>query len=221
MTARRAFASLALALVLPTASPAAPPAAVTAPLSVALARLGECGETMYEAVKSGDWSTARRQLTLARQTGADVAQQWSPNSEMAGIESALSGLDVAIKDRRRDRALREANRLTLVAAEMASAFDPPVPLAVSRLDYLGRELEIWSQPNDERRLHATVADIRGTWDRLRPGVDAKREARLVAEVDGLVRRLQSAQSGLQYRTLARALLDAVDRLEVVFKKEHP
>jgi hypothetical protein len=167
-------------------------------------------------VKAGNWSTARRQLTLVRQTAAAIAQRWPSNSEVSTIESALSA---AVKEQRRDAALREANRLTLVTAEMASAFDPPVPLAVTRLDYLGRELEIWSQANDERRLHATVADVRATWERLRPGLDSKREGQIVAQVDRLVSRLQSAQSGSQYATLARELLDAVDRLEAVFKKQ--
>ena len=91
MTVRRAFATLALAIVLPAASQAAPPATAV-PLSVALARLGEYGETIYDAVKAGNWSTARRQLTLVRQTAAAIAQRWPSNSEVSTIESALSGV---------------------------------------------------------------------------------------------------------------------------------
>ena len=217
MRALRVLAWLAVAVALPvTAVQAAPPAAGTERLSATLAQLGEYGETIYDAVKADNWSTAQRQGALARQRAAVITRQWPSTAEISAVEAALAA---AIKDRRRDAALREANRLTLVTAEMASRFDPPIPLAVNRLDYLGRELEIWAEPNDQPRLDATVADIRATWERLRPGVAAKREGQLIAHVDGLVSRLQRARSSSQYRTLAHELLDAVDRLETTLKKE--
>jgi hypothetical protein len=62
-----------------------------------------------------------------------------------------------------------------------------------------------------------VSGTVATWQRLHSALDATRDARIVAEMDGLVTRLQAAQP--RYRVLAGELLVAVDRLEVIFKKE--
>ena len=62
-------------------------------------------------------------------------------------------------------------------------------------------------------MSGTVA----TWQRLHSALDATHGARLVAELDGLVTRLHAAQP--RYRLLAGELLDAVDRLEAVFRKK--
>ena len=62
-------------------------------------------------------------------------------------------------------------------------------------------------------MSGTVA----TWQRLHSALDATHGARIVAELDALVTRLHAAQP--RYRVLAGELLDAVDRLEVIFKKE--
>jgi hypothetical protein len=214
---RRLLAALAIALACPGISVAAAPADGSTSLSAALARVGEDAETIYDAVKAADWSTARRRVASVRRPAAAIVRQWTSKSEATALESALAALEAAVTARRRDVALREANRMTLITAEMARVFSPPVPLAVTRLDYLGRELEIWSQPNDPSRLEATAADIHATWQELRPALDATRDARIVGELDGLVARLRAAQP--PYRALAGELLDAVDRLEAVFKKK--
>src|SRR5882672_2261115 len=205
---RCVLAALAIALACPGVSVAAAPADRSTSLPAALSRVGEDAETVYDAVKAADWSTARRHVASVRRPAADIVRQWPSKSQLPALEAAVTA-------RRRDAALREANRLTLIVAEMASVFSPPVPLAVTRLDYLGRELEIWSQPSDPPRLEATAADIRATWQQLRPALDATRDARIVAELDALVTRLHAAQP--RYRMLAGELLDAVDRLEAVFK----
>jgi len=212
---RRVLAALAIALACPGVSVAAAPADRSTSLPAALSRVGEDAETVYDAVKAADWSTARRHVASVRRPAADIVRQWPSKSQVAALESALPALEAAVASQHRAAALREANRLTLVAAEMASVFSPPVPLAVTRLDYLGRELEIWSQPSDPPRLEATAADIRATWQQLRPALDATRDGRIIAELDALVTRLHAAQP--RYRVLAGELLDAVDRLEAVFK----
>jgi len=211
------LAALAIALACPGVSVAAAPVNRSTSLPAALSRVGEDAETVYDAVKAADWSTARRHVASVRRPAADIVRQWPSKSQVAALESALPALEAAVTSQHRAAALREANRLTLIAAEMASVFSPPVPLAVTRLDYLGRELEIWSQPSDPPRLEATAADIRATWQQLRPALDATRDARIVAELDALVTRLHAAQP--RYRALAGELLDAVDRLEAVFQKK--
>src|SRR5712664_2351428 len=146
MTARRLLAALAITLACPGVAVAATPADRATSLPAALSRLGEDAETIYDAVKAADWPTARRRVAAMRRPASDIVRDWRSTSEVVALESRLAALEAAVKARRRDAALREANRLTLVTAEMASVFSPPVPLAVIRLDFLGRELEICSQP---------------------------------------------------------------------------
>jgi len=93
-------------------------------LSAAAGPAREIGETIYDAVKADNWSSSAPGA-LARQRAAVLTLTVALDRRDFRREAALAA---AIKDRRRDAALREANRLTLVTAEMASRFDPPIPL---------------------------------------------------------------------------------------------
>jgi len=216
MRALRVLAWLVVAVALPVAAvQAVPPAAGTERLSAALAQLGEYGETIYDAVKADNWSTAQRQGGARPPKGGGPHPTVALDRRDSAVEAALAA---AIKDRRRDAALREANRLTLVTAEMASRFDPPIPLAVNRLDYLGRELEIWAERMTNRaspRPWRTSAP-RGSGCARSRG-EARRPAHRPRRRPG-----QSPGAGAEQLTVPDArheLLDAVDRLETTLKKE--
>jgi hypothetical protein len=139
-------------------------------------------------------------------TGADSSR----------LTAALGTLNAAIPARNRTVALREANEITLIAANLSAAYNLTVPADVARLDYYGRAMEIWSAVGDMAKLADVARDIGRTWDALRPQVAVRGGTAEIRTFDRLVARVNGARSPQAYGQIAPAFLEAVDRLESVF-----
>jgi len=113
--------------------------------------------------------------------------------------------------------VRECEPVTLIAAEMARVFSPPVPLAGPVSTTSGASSNLVTAENDPPRLEATAADIARRGQPLRPALDAK--ARRAHRRGAGRPRDTSHAAQPPYRALAGELLDAVDRLEAVFKEK--
>lgn len=114
--------------------------------------------------------------------------------------------------------MREANHLTELGAQLASGYQSQVPTGVVLLDYYGRELEIWSEAGDLAKLRSTSADIRRTWNALRPQVAARGGTAEASAFDALVSRVGAAATPPAFAAVATPILDAVDGLEKVFTR---
>ena len=64
--------------------------------------------------------------------------------------------------------MQEANQITLIAANLTEPFHPQVPVDIMRLDYDGRELELWSAVKNEAKLKEAADALKKTWDKARP-----------------------------------------------------
>ena len=85
----------------------------------------------------------------------------------------------------------------------------------NKLDYYGRELEVWALANDVNKLQATAREMRQTWDALRPAVEAK-SATEAKKFDALVAQVETAKTPAAYIRVATPVLDEVDNLEKLF-----
>ena len=183
---------------------------------VSLRDVGEYGELVYDAAKVRDWSKTTADLVKLKA----AAQRLRVDLPAAPDELAeiLAALEAAVTTKDKQATMRQANRVTLIAANMTVPFHPAVPPDVARLDYLGRELEIWAEAKDAAKLHATAADLTSTWESVRPAVESRGATALSKEFADLVTRIRSARSPNEFRRLASRVLAAVDRLESVFRK---
>ena len=111
--------------------------------------------------------------------------------------------------------MREANQVTVDVADMTAAYKLSVPVEVTRLDYYGRELEVWAQAKDANKLQATAREMRRTWDSLRPSIETH-SATEAKKFDALVARVESAKTPTDYMRVATPVLDEVDNLEKLF-----
>ena len=176
--------------------------------------VGEYGELVYDAAKVRDWTKTAADLAKLKSAATQLQIDLRPGpDELAPV---LSALQTAVTAKDRQAAMRHANRVTLIAANMALPFHDAVPPGVVRLDYLGRELEIWAEAKDTTKLQTTAADLTGTWESVRPAVEGRGATALSKEFSGLVARVRSARSPDDFRKLASRVLEAVDRLESVF-----
>lgn len=184
-----------------------------------LANLGEYGENIYDAAKAKQWTEARAKLSALKaaiqQSDAELSKTSADKRQQ--LQGMVTSLDASISQRQQEVTMRESNQVTLMSSALAAAYHPKVPADVARLDYDGRELEIWSRAKNMAKLKATAQDVRQTWDRLKPEVQSHNGAAEAQKFGQLVAEADKAVSVAQYQRLAGPVLDEVDNLEKVFE----
>ncbi|MDQ6677387.1 MAG: hypothetical protein M3Z09_08840 [Acidobacteriota bacterium] len=198
---------------------ATPTRSSAAPVPSSLANVGEYGENIYDAAKAGTWTTAAAKLGVlkdaAHRLRSDVT---NATTEEDHLDAQIGSLDKAVARKNRVAAMREANQVTLIAANLSQPFNPKIPVDVVKLDYYGRELEVWTAAKDSSKLQTAVAEMRSTWDRVRPSVETHGGSAEAQQFDTLMTQLQNAKTPANYNKTASALLEGVDKLEKVFTR---
>jgi hypothetical protein len=180
---------------------------------VALVDAGEFSENIYDAAKDDDWKTAEAKLNKLKESIDKL------NSQKIGSENmnaTLANLEKTISSRDKKETLIESNKFTFDAAELSAKYNTKVPIEITKLDFYGRELEIWAEAKDEAKLKATTEEIRKTWDAVKPKVEASNGKKQAAVFEELVKKTEAAKTIEDYAKLATPILDEVDNLENVF-----
>ena len=179
----------------------------------AVADVGTYGEDLYDAVKLSDWAKATAILDSVT-TSAKTLRA----NEKTEIASALNILHSAVPAHQRNTAIESANEVTRLAAAFSEAYHPKTPPDIVRLDYYGRELEIWAARGDTARLATTRGLLEQSWISVKSSVISHGGTTAAAHTDALVKRLAAAHSAADYSRLATPILDVVDELEKPFEK---
>jgi hypothetical protein len=181
-----------------------------------LADAGEYGENIYDYAKANDWKNANVKLAALRDADEKVrAEVKNQSAAIDRLDENVTALDSAVTARDKLSAMREANQVTLDVANMTTAYKLSVPVEVTKLDYDGRELEVWAHAQDANKLQATARELRRDWNALRPSVEA-RSAAEAKKFDALVTRVESAKTPADYSREATLVLNEVDNLEKLF-----
>jgi hypothetical protein len=202
----------------PAAAPASASAAVTTAESVpqSLANAGEYGENAYDYAKANDWKNADIKLAALKAAAKQVRTDVKNNSAaVERLDGNVATLDRAVSSKDRQATMREANQVTLDVANLTTAYKLSVPVEVTRLDYYGRELEVWAQAKDASKLQATAREMRREWDALRPSIEGK-SATQAKKFNALVAQVESAKTTADYARVATPVLNEVDNLEKLF-----
>ena len=182
-----------------------------------LSNAGEYGENVYDYAKASDWKNADVKVAALKDAIKKVRSEVKNQSAAVDhLDTNVAALDRAVTAKDRQAAMREANQVTLDVANMTTAYKLSVPVEVTRLDYYGRELEVWAQAKDANKLPATAREMRQTWDSLRPSIEA-RSATEAKTFDALVAQVESAKTPADYARVATHVLDEVDNLEKLFQ----
>jgi hypothetical protein len=185
----------------------------------ALVDVGEFGENAYDLAKAGDWPKVNDKVEAlkeaAKKLTGDLKDAKAEHKRLGEVLTALAKA-AAAKDKL--AAMREANQITKIAADLSEPFNPQVPAGVARLDFYGRELELGTATKDKTQLKAAAEGLRKNWDKLRAGVTAKGGAAEAKRFDALVTSVETAKTVEDYGKLVTPILDEVDNLEKVFKK---
>lgn len=192
--------------------------AATGPVPKALVDAGEYGENLYDAAKANDWTLAGERFTALKQSFKQLnPETGAPAQAEDRLERTLAALSLSVARRQRRVTMEEANQVTLDVANMTASYALKVPVQVTRLDFYGRELEIWAGAREPSRLRLAAQGMRHEWDAVRPSVEERRpaEARKFA---ALVTQVERAKAAAEYRRLAEPVLQEVDNLEKVFER---
>lgn len=181
--------------------------------------LGNAGEDLYDAIDARNWREA--QTLLARVERAAHALPAAPaiRDQQPALAAEIDSLHRAIAAHDRLPALEGANQVTYRSARLTEPYAPPTPTEVLLLDYYGREVDIWAAQRDSARLRRTVADLRTTWERVKPAVVSHHGEAAARQMDADVARLEAARTPTEYTRASKPFLDQVDVLEKVFTKQ--
>jgi hypothetical protein len=188
----------------------------TETVPTSLSNAGEYGENVYDYAKANDWKNADVKVAVLKdaikKARAEVKNQ---SAAVDRLDPNVAALERAVTARDRQAAMRDANQVTFDVADMTSVYKLSVPVEVTKLDYYGRELEVWAQAKDANKLPATVREMRRTWDSLRPSIETHSAAE-AKKFDALVARVESAKAPADYARVATPVLNEVDNLEKLF-----
>src|SRR5262245_38738305 len=177
--------------------------------------VGEIAEDVYDVLKAGNWHKADRKLVAMEDAARRLPGDVEPNQRKK-LDASVAATAEAVHARQRLAAMREANEVTRIVAELTTPFEPRVPVEVALLDYYGRALEVGATASDMILLRTTAREIRETWAKVRPLVRARGKLDEVSRFDRLLGGIEAAASPSAYAHLAARELDEVDRLERVF-----
>ncbi|MEO6211657.1 MAG: hypothetical protein ABIQ10_16230 [Gemmatimonadaceae bacterium] len=179
----------------------------------AVADVGTHGEDLYDQAKASNWTKAGQIMDSLNRSAALLKPD-----ERAQLSGTLDSLTRAVAAHQREVALEGANYVTLIGAKLTEAYHPKMPADIVRLDYYGRELEIWAARKNMTKLTSTAADLKRTWDAVKSSEISHGGTAPAAKMDQLVARLDAAKSVADYAQLAKPILDLVDALEKPFEK---
>ena len=192
-----------------------PKTTISEKVPVPLSDAGEYGENTYDMAKAKNWTKAAEKLHELKQSQSQMANAGIKSAE---LDAAIAALDKDVAAKGQTAALRDANQVTFIAADLTAKYNPPIPIEVTKLDYYGRELEIWSMAKDDAKLKSTAQAIRQTWNSVKPKVEAKGGTKQAQNFETLVAKTDAANSIADYAKAATPILDEVDNLEKVFEK---
>jgi hypothetical protein len=185
-------------------------------------QVGEYGENIYDAAQTKKWTQASANLAslkdAAKRLDNETTMGINENPNEDQLDGTLTALDKSVGAKEQLATMREANGVTLLAANLSKPFNPPVPVQVNLLDYYGRQLEIGVAAKDMTQLKQTANNITGTWSALRSVVESRGASAEVQKFDNLVAKVETTNSVAQYGSLATPILNQVDNLEKVFTK---
>lgn len=185
-----------------------------------LADAGEYGENIYDFAKANDWKRTDVKLASLKNAATKVRTDVKSQSKAKAkdeLDASVSALERTVAAKDRQATMREANQVTLEVADMTTAYKLTVPVEVVKLDYYGRELEIWAEAKDTNKLQTTARAMRKTWDALRPSIEAHSPAE-AGKFGDLIAQTEAAKTPSDYARLAKPVLDEVDNLEKLFHK---
>jgi hypothetical protein len=111
-----------------------------------------------------------------------------------------------------------ANQITRIMIELEGNYVHSVPMQVTLMDYLGRELVILAKlPEDYGMLQRREDELEKNWSNLRPQILLRNGQALAIKVDQTIDRIKETTDHQKIEQEGNVVLDLVDEIESLFK----
>jgi hypothetical protein len=181
----------------------------------ALERAEALAEAIQDDIDQGAWATARAKEQELRRSSEELDATGVSPTRRSALANRLDFLVVALAERSRPKALTAANRVSRVITDIMAAYPTPVPIHVAYMDVGTRDVLYNTEQRHWRRAAVGATELIGLYADVQSHVrtrDPALDGRVVSEIDQL-RRAIEAREQAPAATVAKALLDEVDRIE--------
>lgn len=198
-------------------------AKTSAPLPKNAHFVAEKAEDVIDYFLKGDWTAAQAivdSMSLKEKSVVAILQdnQVSASSvdDFGYFMFRLKTLTLQKKEPIQDALV--ANQITNILIDLQEHYAHQTPLQVARMDYLGREVVLLAQVNnDHSLLNRRIAELDRVWKSLRATILKKGGEKVASQVDQVINEMQKGVSGQQMIKQGNTILDLVDELEALFK----
>jgi hypothetical protein len=185
--------------------------------------VGEATEALIDDYLAGDWVDADAQVDSIVSKQSGVLDAMKAAGAPPGTRDLFSYLVFRLRDYTWNRAepvqaALVANQITAQLIDLDRSKATAPQLATARMDYLGREVLLLSQVDDDRGLLARrIDELASTWNGVAPVIVESGEGELVNRMDNRLQRLREQPAKTTIGEVANEILDLVDELEAVVR----
>lgn len=191
------------------------PAADRRPL--ALSEVDDAARYLFDCARDVRWKEAEAQLETLQRAFEDLPAGLQPADVAASLRGRMRELPDAVSQHDRVRTMEAANAITQSVMGLSTRFQSRVPAQIPTLAYLGRQIELGIAAQQPALIARVVAQIRQTWNELRPRLEQEGHVADVRRMTDIVVSLEGTSGVADETSLARAELDAVGHLEAELK----
>lgn len=180
---------------------------------------GTAGD-IYDLAKATKWNKVRKKLDELKKSGKTVKALKNDGNDFfpLRLRKNIDDLEQAILAKNRKDTMRFSNALTFLEIAMMGDYKPRVPTNVKLLDYCGRQMELLSEEKDMDKLSNLVVRMHLIWQNVIPQLVNEGDTKEIKNFSAIMKRLEGATTPEEYSPLAKQVLDGVDRIEKLFKK---
>jgi hypothetical protein len=175
-------------------------------------------EDVQTDLEQNAWPVAEAKLRELRGVGDKLASVGIAQTKRSDYGKALDSLAAAITRRNRADALTAGNRVSRVVTGILAGYPMKVPVDVTLMDVAGRDALYAGQQGHWGNAANAAAEVGRSYATVQAHVQARDPAldrQVTAEIAQLHRAVDS-QARARVESLARALLENVDRIELTF-----
>jgi len=184
---------------------------------LALSEVDDAARYLFESARDSKWMEAEAQLRTLRDAVEDLPAGLQPADVASALRGRMRELPDTVAQRDRVRTMEAANAITQSVIGLSTRFQTRVPAQIPTLAYLGRQLELGIAAQQPALIARATADIRQTWNELRPQLEHAGHVADVRRMTDIVVSLESTTQVADVGLLARSELDVVSHLEAELK----
>ena len=184
---------------------------------------GEAAEDLVDYAGAANWSKIKLKIdaidNLYNSYRAEAIKNKLSPQLLDFYSQCVEQLNKDLKLKQADQIAFAANQITGIGTDFENHFSHKIPPAVSRLDYLGRELLLEGKANNSIAVNRRLEDIDETWSVLKPIIFSHKGNKQAAVFESLVSKIKSLKNRInsaEYKEYVNKYSDQIDNLEKLF-----